>query len=803
MAEIPQDEALAQEMGVKLRRARPRIESFRIDKPTIAERIKDFYDTDQGDRKQEIDARLQRYAKYRMWTEGKDFPWEGATDSAFPDMMANSMRLQDTLHNAVMSSRPPVMAKATKKHDKEKEETVNQLLDYQFFVEQVGEVIVGVLAHDFVNEGFFTAYVPWVKEMRNKVDVFSLGPLGDAELPVEKFRTYLEGKYHRAELVSSEEGWDWTITPAEAVGDRRAKKHKASFFTAADGDIEVEIHRDAVRFDGWRSIPKGVQDVLHPARCENLQIPGPSNPLGASHVILRDYPTVDEIKRLYNSGYYDLMTKEDAEKLGLATMSTDHQELEQQKDVMQGHQKQKEETNDTASHKTLTRLMCFDCYDIDGDGQDEDVIWWMILETETILRARHLTHMFPAEVPTRPLAEGSLFPVPGRRYAIGLLEMMEGLHDLQKQFLDQGGDAGTIANSPFGFYRATSNMRNEDIRMAPGEMYPLSDPQRDVNFPQLGNQNQSFVFNMLSLLNGMEERLTNIGDLQFGRVPQGKSSALRTVQGMQTVLSQGDARPERVLRRFFLGFAQIYSIGHMLNQAFLPKGKQFLINGFKEPQKDPYRTIDDRSKIAGAFMFDFSANSLNTSREATKQALDEMMGIYVSELAITLGITDADGAYRMMRDAGIARGQDPDRYIKPPTPTAAQPKIFFEEAIQMIFSGQQPPQTLPAEGAAEHLRKLDEFMGDDNFGLLEEDVAREVFLPYYQRIAQLALQEQQRAALLQAAQSFGQARQQPGRPGPVAAPTDPSDLQNPAVQGGELLDETLPGAGGGANAVAQ
>jgi hypothetical protein len=77
----------------------------------------------------------------------------------------------------------------------------------------------------------------------------------------------------------------------------------------------------------------------------------------------------------------------------------------------------------------------------------------------------------------------------------------------------------------------------------------------------------------------MEEKLTNIGDLQLGRVPQGKASALRTVAGMQTVLSQGDARPERVLRRFFIGLTQIWKIIHSHNQAFLPKNKQFLICG--------------------------------------------------------------------------------------------------------------------------------------------------------------------------------------------------------------------------------
>jgi hypothetical protein len=47
----------------------------------IVERVKKFYDDDNQDRKgTEIDARLQRYAKYRMWTEQKDWPWEDATE---------------------------------------------------------------------------------------------------------------------------------------------------------------------------------------------------------------------------------------------------------------------------------------------------------------------------------------------------------------------------------------------------------------------------------------------------------------------------------------------------------------------------------------------------------------------------------------------------------------------------------------------------------------------------------------------------------------------------------------------------
>lgn len=782
---------------VQMRRERPRVESFaKLNKAEIAERLKKFYEDDNQNRTDEIDARLQRNAKYRMWTEEKNWPWEGATNFANPDMMTASMRTQDTIHNAVMTSRPPVMAKATKKHDVDKEDAVNHLIDYQVFVEQPGEEIVGTLAHDFVNEGFFTAYVPWVKESRKVTDVFALGELPAGQLPIDFFRMFLEGKFPKAELIPSEEGWDWTIRKE----GKKKRGDRASFFTKPDGDVEVEIQHNAIRFEGPRVIPKDVQDVLHPARCENLQIPGPSNPMGASHVVLRDYPAVDEIKRLSkgDNPFYDLVTPEDLVEMGIAKKDESYTEREQQKDVMQGVTDMKQPEKGTESHKQLTRIMVFDCYDVDGDGIDEDVIFWMILETKTLLRARYLTQMFPSNPPMRPLAEAHLFPVPGRRYSIGMLEMMEGVHDLKKQFFDQGGDAGTIANAPFGFYRATTNMRPETIRLWPGEMYPLNDPQRDVNFPQLGNQNQSFMFNMVALLQQTEERLTNIGELQLGRVPQGKASALRTVSGMQTVLSQGDARPERVLRRFFIGLTQIWRICHTLNQAFLPKGKQYMIGGYIEPGKDPYKTLGGPQDVAGSFMFDFSANALNTSKEALQMALQEMMGTYVSELALTLGIIDADGVYRLLRDWGKAKGPDPDKYLKAPSPAAMTPAVFAEEAIAMMMEG-QIPQGAPAEGPQAHMEKLQQFFDSDEFGLMPPENAQTVFGPYFQRIAQQALFEQQKQQLLQAAAQFGQRVQGPQLPGPQGQPQPGAAQSQPAVNGGELIDETLPGAGGGAN----
>lgn len=99
------------------------------------------------------------------------------------------------------------------------------------------------------------------------------------------------------------------------------------------------------------------------------------------------------------------------------------------------------------------------------------------------------------------------------------------------------------------------------------------------------------------------------------------------------------------------------------------------------------------------------------------------------------------------------------------------------------------------EGLAEHFEKLSEFMQSDEFGYLGQEHVP-LFRAYIQQVAQAMAQEQSQAALLKAAGQFGGGGQG-GQPGPVPGPQMP---QNQAMlQNGELADESLPGAGGGAN----
>ncbi len=779
---------------------RRRRKSVRIDSAAqIANRVVGFFDKDCEDADGDIGDRLQRYAKLRMWRDGpKDWPWPDASDAAVPDMAEQSYRTQDTLHNAVMSQRPVVQAVAVTDKDDKRGEKVDTLLDFQLFNEQAGETIIGDLIQDFVNDGVCTAFVPWVRETRDVQEIKIFEPIPVNVNPIEYFESILRLEFPESFPTPMKGGWDFKTFDAD---DNEIDAH---FYTMADDRIELAFDKTVVIYDGPKIIAKAYQDVITPARVANLLTPGPSNPGGAPHVILRDYPTIDEIKRQVEDGFYDLpgggnLSKKDFFDQ-LDTMSTTDKtddDVEEQKDAFGGRE-ESAPIREAQNQGTLTRLTCFDLFDVNKKGRDEDVIWWVLLETKTLLRARRLTEMYPALPPRRPFAEANYLPIAGRRAGLGLLELVEGLHDLKKQIFDQSIDGGTIANVPFGFYRPQGAMKPEILRMIPGEMYPLGDPQKDQSFPNIGNPNQAFGLNLMTLLNQFEERLTMQGDIQFGRVPPGRSSALRTVGGISLLSGQGEARPERVMRRLFIGLTQMFEMMHRLNTVFLPPEKQVRLLGPLRSGKSPFITIGSREEITGNMRFKFDANILNTSKQAQQGSLQEFGAAAFTELGFQTGIATPSGFFAWLLDYGDTLGLDAEKYIEPTNPDDRRRKILAEEAIHDIVSG-MPPDGVPLEPAIEHMQKLIEFANSDNLGFLDGEHV-ELFQVYLQTIRERIDQEAQQASLQSSAPPFGAGGQDAGGRPPENAPDTGG---NPQVQGGELLDETLPSAGGGGQEGAQ
>lgn len=773
------------EAGV--RRTRARKSTIKIDRRNIAERVLKFYTSDETDRNDFIEDRIQRYAKFRMWYERMDLPWSDASDIPLPDMMTDSLRMQDTLYNAVMSQEPPIVSTAQNREDKEKEEAVDNLIHHQFFNDMDGEAFVGDAAENFVNDGYFVIYNPWVKEKAKIVDSRIHDKIPDELLPRQYFQQLLKFEFpDKAQLATpmDADGWDWELPMKEE------KPTKVRFYTNDDEKVEMVIETVEEVFNGPKPMVMDVDDVLFPWRAENLQPPGPSNPNGASHVILRDFPTIDEIAQLQKRGYYDLITAKQVEDIQLNKMGRTWERMKIQKDDLQGtYDSQTKYNADAPSHNRLTRLICFDRYDIDGDGLDENVIFWVLEEPKLVVKVKLMTDVFPSNPPMRPLISQPFIPVKGRVIGISLLEMMEGIHDATKELVDQTIDSGTLSSSPFFFYKPASTLNPEVITLNPGQGIPVGSPKEDIHFPSLNMHAQTFGINMMTILSQMQERLTMTSDLQRGQIPEGKSSALRTVGGMQAVLSQGEARPERILRRFFKGFAKLYEQTHNMNQRLLPNNKKVLVTKNLDPSEDPYQTVSDKSKIQGRFQFKFSANILNTNKAAMQQALQSIMGVAVSDMTMQMGMIDKDGIYRLMRDFVKSWGQDPNDYLTKPSPTADMQVISAEEALLAILNGEMPG-GMPANGWIKHLDELKGYLQSPEFAEMT-DKHLELLRQYLQIAGAHAQQEQQLQAQLEATRRFQSQLQQGQGGGGQQAPAQPPNMNNQQLSPNEKIDKGL------------
>lgn len=778
----------------KLTRAR----SLKIDHDEVVSQVIQDYEQDLRDRIQWNDLRLQRYAKFRGWMEPKTYPWPNASNVHVPIMTQNSLRTQDTLFNAVMASRPPIMAQAVNEKDKGKSEAIDHLTDYQFFVEQNGEKKLGDFIDGFVNDGVAVAFIPWIRDERETSEVRYYPGIEEKDYEDFVVKTMLEVFPDAAMTRTGDGFWSWAVTGKDE--DKREYEAEVEWYTDEADRLVMVTTKPMKVFDGPCFIPKTLEEVVVPSRCSNLQPPSPSNPTGAQHVILVDYPTKDEIIRLQRQGYYDLLSKKDIEdtleKSKAATiLSQQHEDVQQakvQKDALAG---QTHGTSETAK-ETITRLTWFGCADVDGDGLKEDVVYTVLKEERKLCRARLLTEAFPAFPPRRPFAEAHFLPVPGQFYSVGMLELVEHTHDLVKATLDQAMDKNTLVTSPWGVYRAASGIKPEVIRMGPGELYPVQNAQQDVNFPSLPNPDQSFTLNMLGILQQWNERESMQGELQYGRIPTGKASALRTASTTNTILQQGDARPERILRRFFNGLAEAFAQFHELNQAFLGPHKQYRVADPK-PNEDPYKVLDDPSKIKGRFQFEFKANILNTNKALQASVMQGIAGALINGMTVQLGLVDKNTIYNVLRDLVKAQGQDYSRYLVPPSATADQPKLMAEEALAAIISGQLP-EGLPQEGPTVHLQRMSEIMESDpkvQFLLADDQGAARLLALYTQKVKQMAAQEQRQQQMAQQADQFAGAGPQQAQGG--GAP--PNATAQAPVEANELMDESLPTAGGGAN----
>ncbi len=767
------------------RKRRPR--SIKIGSDAVLAILKNF-ERDLTDRQARINMRMDRYAKLRGWLPKKDWPWKDCSNFWVPLMMTISLRMKATLENAVKATHPVMQAKARREHDKDKQEKIDQIIDYQLFVENMGEEKIDAFINNFVDDEAAFVMVNWVKDRQTMVEI-RVHPALQPEIdPIAQILQYIEQDFPPGVVVAMKDnqGNAWEAEFID-VDTHEAQSANIEIYDRDDGNIELHIKSFSSTFNGPSMEVLDFEDVVFPVRSANLQPPSPQNPLGAAYVNVICTATVDSIERGRESKFYDLVSDEDMENIrnskSAVNSGTEDQQPKEQKDALEGTQAS------TAQGRPDRQIIRhYGRMDIDNDGLEEDVVLWIARDTKTLLRARLLSEIHPGKVAIRPIASTSFFPIPNRVYGMSYIECLEPIQDAMQIMMNQHVDWGTITNVPWFAYRAASGVKPEPISIAPGEGLPLDNPQTDLMFPQFPNKDSSFSLNTITVLQQFADNLSMLNAINYGRVPTGKASALRTMGTTQALLSQSDTRSEQVLRRLFYGLAQVFQFFHGLNRRYLPEEKEFRVFGKSETGAGPYTKVRPED-IDGEVDFEFKSTLFNTNKEQLAVQLREAMALLVSPLALQLGIVTPGHIYHLMEDTLKAMDLDEDRYIQEPQGMMEGPKLMAEEAITMILNG-QPPVGQPEEPPDQHLKKLMAFMQSDQFGFLDQGKVGifQAWMMQVQQFAQLMMQQQ--ALMANATKMSGNdAGAEEGPGGVPSTMKAPGMGDNPMVNGGEFIDE--------------
>jgi hypothetical protein len=178
-------------------------------------------------------------------------------------------------------------------------------------------------------------------------------------------------------------------------------------------------------------------------------------------------------------------------------------------------------------------------FDIDKDGEDEEIVVDFHYESETVLSIRNNWY----EDLHRPYRLTQYVKVEGRPYGIGIGKQNEQFQIAVTTVHRQRLDNATLANMRMMAVKKQSGI-SPDEPIFPGKMWFVDDPQKDFQVIQLSEVYTSAFNNEASLLS-YSERRTGVNEVLLG-IPQ--TGTPGTATGDLARIAEGNKRFDLVLK---------------------------------------------------------------------------------------------------------------------------------------------------------------------------------------------------------------------------------------------------------------
>ena len=343
-------------------------------------------------------------------------------------------------------------------------------------------------------------------------------------------------------------------------------------------------------------------------------------------------------------------------------------------------------------------------YDADGDGFAEDVK--IVISPEYNLYLGGIQMVNITKSGKRPLDFTKLdsrIDCPSENFGIGILEKVKELAEEVDAIFNQMTDGNTLSILMPGFFDPGGDLDAASLSLAPNRLVPVSDPQRNVYFPQINIQTEKLL-NAIRLVLEFIERLTAASSYVLGKeseVVGGSGTATRT-NAIVGAANERFALPSKRLRE---GAGRIIQNHLDLLQLNIPPGLETRILG---EDGQPLFGADELTAmgITGEFDAYLLEDPSFGSSDMEKEISSMLYSVLMQNMIVA---TDPVKIYEVTADLIKAYGKEPERYLGP-KPDADMIDKPEDENTLMVQGDFKRVRAMITENHVEHIRVHSELM---------------------------------------------------------------------------------------------
>lgn len=467
------------------------------------------------------------------------------------------------------------------------------------------------------------------------------------------------------------------------------------------------------------------------------------------------------------------------QKQGLAQNVTDVLKDEIDTRLVTEFQLALDKAEDVADLNAKRRNMPIEClrwmgkYDANGDGFDEEIVVLISNKDEVFLRAYMLSKI--SRTGKRPITHKNFLDrIGGKMLGIGLLEQVKPLAEEIDACFRQMTDANTMSVMRWGFYDPNSDYDPDEHVAKPRAMYPVSNPQQNVYFPDIQIPIERLL-NAIKMVEDFIERLTAASSYVMGKesdVVGGSGTATRT----QAIMSSADTRFNLPATNLRAGLAELYTDVFNLLSMNIPDGLEEKILGAQYEKIFNNKDISMTDALA-LEMECYLAPAADLGDSNTRRQLASMLYDKLLLGMNPLIVSDPNRVWFATANYLRAYGEEPMEWIG--KPASVKPTNDPMEEHTMMRDGRYCP-VEPQENHMEHIQVHTEEIKGPNVLLWPPDK-----IQYLQQHIQDHMIMMQRVMQMMAQQKNTQSQQGKGGQSESNGGAAPNQKGGAAISGGQ------------------